>query len=106
MVSQAAAEDGAGSLRAAVATCLALTWLNPHVYLDTVVFVGAVSTEYGPDAWAFGTGAGLASLIFFLALGYGARIMAPLFARPVAWRVLDAVIALTMWALAAKLLLG
>jgi L-lysine exporter family protein LysE/ArgO len=95
----------AGSRSAAVLTCLALTWLNPHVYLDTVVFVGAVSTEYAPSSWAFGIGAGTASLIFFVALGFGARVLAPVFARPLAWRLLDVVIGLTMWGLAAKLLL-
>lgn len=101
-----AAEAGGGSLRAAVLTCLGLTWLNPHVYLDTVILVGSVSTDYGADASLFGAGAITASFVFFFVLGYGARALAPVFARPVAWRVLDVVIGLVMWALAAKLLLN
>ncbi|MBN7785749.1 amino acid transporter [Ponticoccus gilvus] len=96
---------GTGSLRAALLTCLALTWLNPHVYLDTVLLLGAVS---GEAAWpmGFGMGAVVASITFFFALGFGARLLAPVFARPVAWRVLDAGIGVTMWLIAAGLLLG
>ncbi len=97
-------EGGAGSLRAALLTCLALTWLNPHVYLDTVVLLGSVSSGY--DALAFGAGAVTASFSFFFALGYGARLLRPLFARPMAWRVLEAVVGVTMWVIAAGLVLG
>ncbi len=92
------------SLSKAILTLLALTWLNPHVYLDTVVLIGSISAQY-PDRLAFGTGAVLASLTFFFALGYGARLLSPLFAKPVSWQILDGIIALTMWAIAAKLLL-
>ena len=95
--------DEEQSLRAAILTVLALTWLNPHVYLDTVVLIGSISAQY-PDRLAFGIGATLASFVFFFSLGYGARALAPLFARPRAWQVLDAIIALTMWAIAFKLL--
>jgi L-lysine exporter family protein LysE/ArgO len=95
--------EAAGSLRRTVLTLLALTFLNPHVYLDTVVLLGSISAQY-PDRLAFGTGAALASMVFFFSLGYGARLLTPLFARPVSWRVLDGIIALTMWAIAAKLL--
>ncbi|BBU57301.1 amino acid transporter [Mameliella alba] len=98
-----AAGEGAQSLRAAVLTCLALTWLNPHVYLDTVVLLGAVSAQYDARL-AFALGAMTASFVFFFSLGYGARALAPIFARPRAWRVLDLVVGLTMWAIAAKLL--
>ena len=94
----------AGSLRAALLTCLALTWLNPHVYLDTVVLLGTISAQY--RAVHFALGAMVASFVFFFALGYGARLLAPLFARPVAWRVLDVLVGAVMWAIAAKLLLG
>jgi L-lysine exporter family protein LysE/ArgO len=94
---------GAGSLRAALLTCLALTWLNPHVYLDTVVLLGSVSAQY-EDKLAFGVGAVLASFTFFFSLGYGARGLAPLFARPGAWRVLDAGVGLVMLAIAVKLI--
>lgn len=99
------AGGAAQSLRSAILTCLALTWLNPHVYLDTVVLIGAVSAQY--ENWmAFGLGAMLSSAVFFCALGFGARLLAPLFARPRAWQVLDTVIGLTMWAIAASLALG
>ncbi|WP_353471809.1 LysE/ArgO family amino acid transporter [Salipiger sp. H15] len=101
------AGDAAGqvSLRRALLTCLALTWLNPHVYLDTVMLLGAISAQYDSRA-LFGLGAAAASGVFFFALGYGARLLGPVFARPVAWRVLDLGIGLTMWLIAAKLLLG
>ncbi|MGV6846971.1 MAG: LysE/ArgO family amino acid transporter [Marinibacterium sp.] len=95
-------QDGA-PLAAVLATALALTWLNPHVYLDTVVLIGSVAATY-PDRVAFGFGAVLASFTFFFSLGYGARALAPVFARPGAWRVLDLAIAAIMWAIAARLL--
>jgi len=92
------------SLRTTLITLLGITWLNPHVYLDTLVLLGSVSAQYDSGA-AFGLGAATASFIFFFALGYGARLLQPVFARPRSWQVLDALIALTMWALAASLLL-
>src|SRR6056297_343330 len=100
------AGQGAGSLQRAVLTCLALTWLNPHVYLDTVVLLGSVSAQYPGQALAFGAGAVTASFAFFFSLGYGARLLAPIFARPAAWRVLDVAVGLVMWGIAAKLLLA
>jgi L-lysine exporter family protein LysE/ArgO len=103
---QAARQDG-GSLGATLATCLALTFLNPHVYLDTVVLVGGLSARHaGEAALAFGAGAGLASVLWFYGLGYGARLAAPLFAQPRAWRVLDVGIGIVMWAIAARLVAG
>ena len=84
-------------------TCLALTWLNPHVYLDTVVLLGSISTQYPGQGLAFGLGATTASFLFFFSLGYGARYLRPLFARPTAWRVLDGLIALVMAAIAVNL---
>lgn len=96
--------QGTQSLRRAILTVLALTWLNPHVYLDTVVLLGSISAQY-PDRLAFGTGAVTASFVFFFTLGYGARLLSPLFAKPRSWQLLDVIIALTMWAIAAKLLL-
>ena len=95
----------AGSLRRALLTCLALTWLNPHVYLDTVVLLGSISAQYD-DKLGFGAGAVTASFSFFFALGYGARLLAPIFRRPASWRVLDVIVGLTMWGIAAKLLWG
>ncbi|QFU07978.1 Arginine exporter protein ArgO [Rhodobacteraceae bacterium THAF1] len=100
-----AADERAGGMRRAVLTCLALTWLNPHVYLDTVVLLGSVSSQ-AESALRFGIGAVTASFVFFFALGYGARLLSPVFAQPRAWRVLDVVVGLTMWALALKLVLG
>ena len=101
-----AANTGSGSLRAALMTCLALTWLNPHVYLDTVLLIGSIATQYGDNALWFGVGAVSSSFVFFISLGFGARVLAPLFARPLAWQVLDGIIGLVMWAIAAKLLFG
>lgn len=92
-------------LGAALATCLALTFLNPHVYLDTLVLIGSVSTQYPGAELAFGVGAAAASAVFFFALGYGARLLAPLFARPGAWRVLEALVGTVMTGLAVKLVL-
>jgi L-lysine exporter family protein LysE/ArgO len=101
------AEEEAPSARAAVATALAFTWLNPHVYLDTVVLLGGIAAGFAGGARAaFGAGAVAASFLFFFGLGYGARLLAPLFAKPQAWRVLDTGVGLTMWALAAKLVAG
>lgn len=92
---------------ASVLTCLALTWLNPHVYLDTLVLLGSFASTYAtPDRWFLAAGAMLASVVWFAALGYGARRLGPLFARPIAWRVLDSLIALVMLALAIGLLLA
>ncbi|WP_118132655.1 LysE/ArgO family amino acid transporter [Oceanicella sp. SM1341] len=104
-------EAGGGvpaALGPTLATCLTLTWANPHVYLDTFGLIGAVSTAYH-GAWpktAFGAGAVAASFAFFFALGYGARLLAPLMRRPASWRVLDILIGIVMWAIAAQLLLG
>lgn len=92
-------------LPAALAACFAFTFLNPHVYLDTVVLLGTLANQRGAQGrWWFGAGACLGSLCWFSALGYGARLLAPLFARASAWRVLDSVIALVMGALAWSLL--
>ncbi|QFS82389.1 Arginine exporter protein ArgO [Roseivivax sp. THAF40] len=99
------AGQAAPSLQGSIVTCLALTWLNPHVYLDTVVLLGGISAQY-PSALRFALGAMTASFVFFFSLGYGARALAPLFARPRAWQVLDALVGLTMYAIAVSLLLG
>ena len=91
------------SLRAAMLTCLALTWLNPHVYLDTVALLGSISTQYPGRETAFGLGAASGSFLFFFTLGYGAGLLRPLFAKPFAWQVLDALIAVVMIGIAARL---
>jgi L-lysine exporter family protein LysE/ArgO len=98
-------EDVRKSLGSTVLTCMAFTWLNPHVYLDTVVLVGSISTHYAGQRLAFALGAMTASMLFFFALGYGALLIRPLFADPRAWRVLDGLIGLTMLTLATKLFL-
>ena len=102
-----ATDDGRGTpLWTAVATVLALTWLNPHVYLDTIVLLGSISATHGDERWWFGLGAVVASILWFTALGFGARYLRPLFATPVSWRILDGVIAIVMIAIAVSLLLG
>jgi L-lysine exporter family protein LysE/ArgO len=100
-----AASRTAGSLAAAVATALALTWLNPHVYLDTVLLLGSVASTHDEQRWWFAGGAVVGSILWFTSLGFGARLLAPLFAKPVAWRILDGIIAVVMFAIAASLLL-
>ncbi|HEY4021338.1 MAG TPA: LysE/ArgO family amino acid transporter [Pseudonocardiaceae bacterium] len=100
----AADEGGVGSLRAAVLTSVALTWLNPHVYLDTLLLLGSVGNSYGADRWAFGVGAAIASVLWFSGLGFGARLLRRVFARPLAWRVLDVLIAAVMITLGTLLL--
>ena len=94
------------SLRTAVLTALALTWLNPHVYLDTVVLLGSIGATYGDLQWWFALGAVLGSVAWFTALGFGSRLLRPLFAKPVAWRILDGLIAAVMFAIAVSLIVG
>lgn len=96
--------QGTQSMMSAVMTLLALTWLNPHVYLDTVVLIGAISAQY-PSRLMFAVGAMLSSFVFFFSLGYGARLLRPLFVNPRAWQVLDVIIGLTMWVIALSLIL-
>ena len=98
-------DAGSARLPAVLLTCLALTFLNPHVYLDTVVLLGTLASQQGDGRWRFGAGAALASLVWFFGLGFGARQLAGLFAKPVTWRILDGVIALTMIALSVSLAL-
>ena len=96
-------ESGTG----VVARAVALTWLNPHVYLDTVLLLGSIAnTHGGGDRWWFAVGASLASLLWFSGLGFGARLASPLLARPRAWQVLDVLIGLTMLGIAVLLALG
>ena len=95
------------SRRTAVLTATALTWLNPHVYLDTVLLLGSIAnTHDGDGRWWFAAGAGLASLLWFSVLGFGARLLWPLLAVPRAWQVLDVLIGLTMLGIAVLLALG
>lgn len=98
---EAAGADG--GLRRAILTCLAVTWLNPHAYLDTVILLGSISTQ-AAEPLAFGAGAIVAAWVFFGALGFGAVLLRPVFSRPLAWQILDAIIAAVMWMIAASLL--
>jgi len=103
-----AAGDGAVEARAGViARAVALTWLNPHVYLDTVLLLGSIAGTHGPTGrWWFALGACVASLAWFAGLAYGARLAAPRLASPRAWQVLDVLIGLVMLAIAVRLALG
>jgi L-lysine exporter family protein LysE/ArgO len=95
------------SLGAAMATCLAFTFLNPHVYLDTVILLGSLANQRGHSGrGVFGGGAAAASFVWFFALGYGARLLGPVFVKRIAWRVLDWLIALIMLGLGISLLVG
>ena len=100
---QAAEGTAAMTLPQALAQTAAFTLLNPHVYLDTVVLVGTVGAQMGQARWWFAAGAAGASVLWFTSLGYGARLLAPVFARPRAWQVLDALIGVTMLVLSGLL---
>jgi L-lysine exporter family protein LysE/ArgO len=96
---------GAGtSLKAAVLFCLAITWLNPHVYLDTLVLIGSIASRFEGAEVGFWAGAVTSSFTFFAALGFGARLLGPVIARPAAWRALEVVIGCVMWAIALGLI--
>lgn len=92
------------SLKGVLGTVLMLTWLNPHVYLDTVVLLGSISAQW-ENKLGFALGAMTSSFVFFFSLGYGARLLRPFFAKPRSWQILDAVVGATMWAIAVKLVL-
>ena len=101
----AASEARTEGRRTVLGRVVALTWLNPHVYLDTVLLLGSIAQGYDGGRWWFAVGAGLASILWFSVLGFGARLAAPLLALPRAWQVLEIFIALTMLVIAAKLAL-
>jgi L-lysine exporter family protein LysE/ArgO len=101
-----ASEARSSSFRRTLATCLTVTWLNPHVYLDTVVLLGTISTRFPGRQVSFGAGAMTGSFLFFFSLGYAATWLRPMFAKPSSWRVLETLIAFTMWMIAFRLLCG
>lgn len=103
---EAAGGTRAVPLRGVLVTVALLTWANPHVWLDTVVLLGAVSAQFPGQGLAFAGGAMTASFVFFFTLAYGARALAPLFARPLAWRVLDGLVAVVMASVAWRLAIG
>lgn len=97
--------ESRGSLAKALVMCLAFTWLNPHVYLDTVVLLGSVSTQYQPNQFEFALGAITGSFVFFFSLGFGARFLAPLFRKPNAWKILEFIVGVVMALIALSLVL-
>ena len=99
-------DAGPARLTSVLLTGLALTFLNPHVYLDTVVLLGTLASQQGEARWRFGAGAAAASAVWFVCLGFGARRLAGLFAKPATWRTLDWLIALIMISLGLSLALG
>lgn len=95
------------TLLGVAAATLAVSLLNPHVYLDTVVLIGGIAGQYpAPERASFALGAGLTSLAWFFGLAYAARLLAPVFERPLTWRVLEALIGVVMWSIAGSLVLG
>jgi L-lysine exporter family protein LysE/ArgO len=96
---------GAASLKTVVLTVLGFTYLNPHVYLDTVIFVGSLSAQHGSQNWVFAAGAMTASFLWFAGLGFGAKALAKYLAKPLFWKILDTVIGVTMITVAINLLL-
>ncbi|WP_296421093.1 LysE/ArgO family amino acid transporter [Pseudooctadecabacter sp.] len=95
-----------GSLRAALAFCFAITWLNPHVYLDTVLLVGSVASKFEEARVGFWAGASAGSALFFVALGYGARLLAPVMIKPRAWQILEFIIGVVMVVIAIGLVVS
>ncbi len=95
------------SLKTILLLTLAVSLLNPHVYLDTIVLIGGIAAQYPiSERVFFGLGAGTASVVWFFGLSYGARLLAPLFRKPFAWRILDVIIGLIMWGIAISLISG
>ena len=90
-------------LKGAVLTCLGFTFLNPHVYLDTFLLLGSISAQYAPLHYAFAAGAVFASFFWFFSLGYGARMLTPLFKKSITWIILESAIGIIMWSIAYKI---
>jgi L-lysine exporter family protein LysE/ArgO len=104
---EAAGTRGNGTMLSALVTTVALTWLNPHVYLDTLVLLGSLANAQGDTGrWWFGIGAAAASALWFPVIGFGARGLSGFFARPASWRVLDGCVAALMLTLAVVLATG
>ena len=97
------AGEASADRKSVILTVLALTFLNPHVYLDTVILLGSISNQFGSDKWFFVIGAMLASLIWFTAIGFGAKSASKFMSRPIFWKILDSIIAAIMLSIAALL---
>lgn len=95
-----ASGTASGALKQVVATTLALTYLNPHVYLDTVIFLGSIGNQFGENRWFFASGAAVGSVLWFSAVGFGAKAAAGIMSKPVFWKILDALIAVVMLGIA------
>lgn len=98
-------EEAKTSVKTTILLCLAFTWLNPHVYLDTVLLLGSLANQHPNHEFNFAIGATCASIFLFFSLGFGARLLRPLFVKPIAWKILDAFTGVIMWVIAVKLLL-
>ena len=98
--SLSAADTPSGSHKQVILTVLALTWLNPHVYLDTLILVGSIANSFGENNWYFGAGAMFASVVWFFGLGYGAKAASGIMSRPLFWKILDLSIAAVMTTIA------
>lgn len=95
-----------GSLKKILLALAAITYLNPHVYLDTVILLGSIGNQFGADRWWFALGGATGSFIWFFSLGYGAKLLAKYVSRPIFWKILDSLIALVMFSIAGTLLFG
>lgn len=104
-VSMDVSGQGKATLTSALISTATFSLLNPHVYLDTVVFLGAVASQFGEDRWWFALGASVASIVWFLSLAYGAKALSRYVTRPTFWRTLDTIIAIIMFGLAISLIL-
>ena len=101
--SLSASESPTVSALKVATTALALTWLNPHVYLDTVILLGSVANQFEADRWYFAIGASVASVLWFTAIGFGARAASKYMSRPIFWKILDSLIAIVMFSIAITL---
>ncbi|WP_308495945.1 LysE/ArgO family amino acid transporter [Kocuria sp. cx-455] len=101
-----AAGEGSGSRASVVLTTLALTWLNPHVYLDTVIMLGNLANQQGEQRWVFAIGAMLGSVIWFIALGTGAKALSRVLNTPLTWRIVDVFVGVVMLVIALMLALN
>lgn len=97
------AGEASADRKSVILTVLALTFFNPHVYLDTVILLGSISNQFGSDKWFFVIGAMLASFIWFTAIGFGAKSASKFMSRPIFWKILDSIIAAIMLSIAALL---
>lgn len=93
------------SLLKIIGMCLAFTWLNPHVYLDAIILIGSISVQFSDQLYLFAAGTILASWIFFFSVGYGAKMLLPLFKKAASWKILDVLIGVTMWTIATMLII-